>query len=96
MSVQPKDGLLVSADVNGFPFAHKGCHTCGHPCRAYIEALIRAKCPSKVISRKLLDLGVWAPTWQSINGHAKRHLIPLRRLDQILAAERALRMRMTG
>jgi hypothetical protein len=32
-----------------------------------------------------------APTWQSINGHARRHLVPARLLDQIAAAERAIR-----
>jgi hypothetical protein len=89
--VPPKQGVLVTAAENGFPYAHPGCHVCHHPRRAYIELLIRAKCSSRSVRRKLLDLGVWAPTWQSINSHARRHLVPVKLLDQIAAAEHAIR-----
>jgi hypothetical protein len=89
--VPAKEGVLVSAAENGFPYAHRGCHVCHHPRRAYIELLIRAKCSSRSVRRRLEELGVWAPTWQSINGHAKNHMVSARLLDQIASAEHAIR-----
>ena len=87
---------MVPAGANGFPYAHPGCHVCHHPRRAYIELLLRARVSSRAIRKKLLDLGIWAPAFQSIANHKRRHMVPARLMDQIAAAEHAIRLGMAG
>ena len=63
------------------------CHTCRHPSRSYIEALLVAGCHHRQIRTLLAGLGLWAPSVRSLNSHHKTHLRPEAQLNRVRTAE---------
>ena len=67
--IQPKGGVLVSPQEAGFPFAaDTRCHSCRHPARAYIEALLAAGCHYRQVRVLLAAMGLWAPSVRCHDG----------------------------
>lgn len=86
--IQPKDGVLVSPQEAGFPFAHDvRCHTCGHPSRGYIEALLAAGCHYRQVRALLAGLGLWAPSVRSLSNHHSAHVRPGAQLERVRIEE---------
>jgi hypothetical protein len=86
--IQPKGGTLVSPQEAGYPFAHDvRCHTCRHPSRAYIEALLAAGCHYRQIRVLLAGLGLWAPSVRSLSNHNNSHLRPEAQLNRVRTEE---------
>ena len=86
--IQPKDGVLVSPQEAGFPFAHDvRCHACRHPSRGYIEALMAAGCHYRQVRILLAGLGLWAPSVRSLSNHHSAHMRPDAQLDRVRIEE---------
>ena len=86
--IQPKGGFLVSPQEAGFPFAHDvRCHTCGHPSRGYIEALLAAGCHYRQVRALLAGLGWWTPSVRSLSNHHSAHVRPEAQLGRVRIEE---------
>jgi hypothetical protein len=90
--IQPKGGVLVSPQEAGFPFAHDvRCHTCRHPSRGYIEALLAAGCHYRQVRALLSGMGWWAPSVRSLSNHHSAHMRPGAQLDRVRIEESVAR-----
>ena len=88
MPIQPKGGFLVSPQEAGFPFAHDvRCHTCRHPSRGYIEALLAAGCHYRQVRTLLAGLNLWTPSIRSLSNHHKAHVRPDAQLNRVRIEE---------
>jgi hypothetical protein len=84
------DGALAPPGANGFPIGSHACHTCNHPARVLIEELMRAGCSLEEIRRRILAMGMWCATHQAMSRHKRMHLLPVRRLERLRAAQAAV------
>ena len=88
MPIQPKGGVLVSPQETGYPFAPDlRCHTCRHPSRAYIEALLAAGCHYRQVRTLLAALNLWSPSIRSLSNHHKAHVRPDAQLNRVRIEE---------
>jgi hypothetical protein len=97
MPIQPKGGVLVSPQEAGYPFAHdQRCHSCRHPARTYIEALMAAGCHYRQVRVLLAAMGLWAPSVRSLSNHHSAHVRPDAQLERVRNEESLARCMAAG